>query len=102
MKLFATLTPLLLTAAVVDALSIWTGDKQALVLDDRVIIPGASPLQHCTPDHESDLLIIEHVNLSPNPPVAYVSPRPSARIHGPLLTSSQWQDPHHRGRRDFQ
>lgn len=71
MKVFATIVPLLLSAAaVVDALSIWPGDKQAVVYDDRLDIPGASPLQHCTPDHDSDLLTIEHVNLSPNPPLA--------------------------------
>jgi len=77
MKVFATIVPLLLSvAAVVEGLSIWPGDKQAVVYDDRLDIPGASPLQHCTPEHDSDLLTIEHVNLSPNPPLAYVSCSP--------------------------
>ena len=74
MKVLAVIAPLLLSAsAVVDALAVWGGDKQAVVFDDRVVIPGASPLEHCKAEHVDDLVEIEHVNLSPNPPVAYVS-----------------------------
>jgi hypothetical protein len=35
---------------------------------ERVAVPGDSPLTYCKAEHDDDLLIIDHVNLSPNPP----------------------------------
>jgi hypothetical protein len=70
MKLL-TLAPVLLGAATLaNGLSIWRGDKQELVINGDLDIPGESPLQHCTAAHEDDLLVIEKVDLAPNPPLA--------------------------------
>jgi len=33
-------------------------------------VPGDSPLEFCDADISSDLLTVEHVNLTPNPPLA--------------------------------
>lgn len=37
-------------------------------------IPGQNPLQYCTDDPSGDALIIEEVDLTPNPPVPCVIP----------------------------
>jgi hypothetical protein len=42
---------------------------QSPLLDDRPAVPGDSPLTYCNPDHDDDILIIDHVNLTPNPPL---------------------------------
>ena len=39
--------------------------------DDKTRIPGDSPLKFCSLDHEDDLVVIERVDLNPNPPLAY-------------------------------
>jgi len=33
-------------------------------------VPGNSPLTYCNPVHDDDILVLDHVNLTPNPPVA--------------------------------
>jgi hypothetical protein len=38
-------------------------------------VPGDSPLEFCPGDHSKDLVTIESVDLSPNPPKAYVANR---------------------------
>lgn len=54
------------------ALSIFN-DKAGAALDDNDNkIPGNSPLEFCNGDHSDDLITIEKVDLSPNPPLAYV------------------------------
>jgi len=64
---FSIFAPLLLSSLVVaDGLSFF-GDKQK-ASDSSLQVPGESPLEYCQPNHENDLLLIEHVNLSPNPP----------------------------------
>ena len=35
-------------------------------------MPGDNPLKFCKKDHGDDLLVLEKVDLSPNPPVKYV------------------------------
>jgi len=69
MKFLSTIAPLLLSTLVVaDGLSFFS-DKQT-VLDESLQVPGQSPLLFCQANHDADLLLIEHVNLSPNPPAA--------------------------------
>jgi hypothetical protein len=53
------------------ALSIFDGNAPDLVANDDLDIPGDSPLQLCPGDHSKDLVEIERVDLSPNPPKAY-------------------------------
>ncbi|SPO05847.1 probable phosphatidylglycerol / phosphatidylinositol transfer protein [Cephalotrichum gorgonifer] len=33
-------------------------------------VPGDSPIEYCSPDHADDILTIESIDLSPNPPLA--------------------------------
>ncbi len=40
--------------------------------DDKDAVPGDNPLRYCPSAKESDFLVIEHVNMDPNPPLAYV------------------------------
>jgi hypothetical protein len=63
----ACLTACLAPAA---ALSITYDGTPELALDDDLKIPGDSPLQLCPGDHSKDLVTIERVDLSPNPPKA--------------------------------
>jgi len=39
-------------------------------LGDGAAVPGDNPLTFCRADHSDDLLVLEHVNLTPNPPKA--------------------------------
>lgn len=45
------------------------GDSQT-PFDEDLSIPGDNPLEYCQPEHATDSLIIQHVNLAPNPPLA--------------------------------
>jgi len=45
------------------------GDSQTS-LNENLKIPGDNPLEYCQAEHTTDALIIEHVNLAPNPPSA--------------------------------
>lgn len=47
-------------------------DQVPVALDDDHKIPGESPLKLCDGDHKDDILKITKVDLSPNPPKAYV------------------------------
>lgn len=40
------------------------------VTDEKPRIPGDNPLTYCNEDRASDLVVIEKVDLSPNPPRA--------------------------------
>lgn len=51
-------------------LSLFGGSQTAL--DDNLKIPGDSPLELCPKPHDADILTIERVDLSPNPPKACV------------------------------
>ena len=61
------LTLLLSTIVAADGLSV-LGSQGALGDDDAV--PGDNPLKYCREDHQDDLLVLQEVNLTPNPPVA--------------------------------
>ncbi|PBP16729.1 putative Phosphatidylglycerol/phosphatidylinositol transfer protein [Diplocarpon rosae] len=51
-----------------DLSSLGTGGQKALAGGEMV--PGDNPLMFCQSDHSSDILTLEEVNLSPNPPEA--------------------------------
>lgn len=53
-------------------LSVCLSPAAALFGDDDNKIPGESPLELCKGDHTADLITIHNVDLSPNPPKAYV------------------------------
>lgn len=72
MKFSTSLFTLLLSTIVAsEGLSFFGGDQH--VLDDGLAVPGESPLEYCQATHEDDILIIQHVNLTPNPPSPCVS-----------------------------
>jgi hypothetical protein len=52
-------------AAPATALAIW-GDSSAL--DESLKVPGENPINYCSPDRDGDLIVIEKVDLAPNPP----------------------------------
>lgn len=64
---FAAAVALLCTG--VNALSI-RSDGQTLVRRDELDVPGQSPLKFCEADRKNDLITIDEVVLSPNPPEA--------------------------------
>jgi hypothetical protein len=43
-------------------------------LGDGAAVPGDNPLTYCKKDHDDDILVLEKVNLSPNPPSKYGIP----------------------------
>lgn len=53
-------------------------------LGDGAPVPGDNPLTYCKKDHDDDILALDLVNLSPNPPLKYNVPRPlsSYRLTG--------------------
>lgn len=61
----------LLSALVAPAAAL-SWDKQSILGGDDLTIPGDSPLQLCDKDHDNDILTIEEIILTPNPPQAYV------------------------------
>lgn len=42
-------------------------------LGDGGAVPGDNPLTYCKKEHDDDLLVLEKVNLTPNPPLKCVS-----------------------------
>jgi len=71
MRLPSLLSLLLASSSlVVSAASLSTFGQDQRPLDDGLAVPGDSPLEYCTPDRDAELLIIEKVDLSPNPPRA--------------------------------
>ncbi|KAI9054672.1 hypothetical protein LZ554_001824 [Drepanopeziza brunnea f. sp. 'monogermtubi'] len=68
MKFSSSILTLLLSSLVaVDGLSLFGGQK---VLGDGGPVPGDNPLTFCKADHSTDILTLQKVNLSPNPPKA--------------------------------
>lgn len=61
--------------APVAAFSVFNGNAPDAVANDDYRVPGDSPLEFCPGDHSKDLVTIESVDLSPNPPKAYVANR---------------------------
>jgi len=68
MKLTSLLLPVVLTATV-SARSSWLNGDQVSVKEDPVAVPGENPLVFCS-DPPTDILEIDSVDLSPNPPQA--------------------------------
>ncbi|KAK5011700.1 ML domain-containing protein [Cryomyces antarcticus] len=70
MKITTVLAPLLLTSAVAASrlVNIVAGTQQ-VALEDNLAVPGNSPLFFCS-KADKDILTIEHVDLTPNPPEA--------------------------------
>jgi hypothetical protein len=68
----------LLTGSLVaaDGLSFRSGSSflggSQKVLGDGGAVPGDNPLTYCKKDHDDDILSLEKVDLSPNPPAKYV------------------------------
>lgn len=58
----------ILSAAVAPAAASIFGDLRGR--GDDLKVPGDSPLEYCKADHPNDVLTIESVDLSPNPPLA--------------------------------
>lgn len=72
MKFSAGLITLLFSTLVAaDGLSFFSNGQK--VLEEKGgPVEGANPLTYCKKDHSSDILKLDHVNLDPNPPTAYV------------------------------
>lgn len=68
MKLTSLLLPVVLTITV-SARSSWLNENQVSVKENRVEVPGENPLFFCS-DPPTDILKIDSVDLSPNPPEA--------------------------------
>jgi hypothetical protein len=68
MKLSLSILTLLCTSFVTAELSLFGGQK---VLGDRVApVKGNNPMSYCQVSHDDDLLVLDSVDLTPNPPVA--------------------------------
>lgn len=77
MKCSLSIATLLLSTVVTSkSLSFLGGQK---VLSDGEKVPGENPLSYCQKDHSHDILVLDHVNLTPNPPHAYVHLYPIPR-----------------------
>jgi len=69
MKFSVGLVTLLLSSLVAsEGFSFSFGGQKAL--GDGAPVPGDNPLSYCQAEHGDDLLVLEHVNLTPNPPAA--------------------------------
>jgi hypothetical protein len=74
MKLSAVILAL---AASANARNVFRRDGQSLFKrDDELDVPGQNPLKYCDADRGDDIISIEEVILTPNPPEAYVHPAP--------------------------
>lgn len=59
-----------LLAAGAQGLSLFGRDDQKVITKDELDVPGQSPLQFCDAAREDDIIQIEKVDLTPNPPEA--------------------------------
>lgn len=53
-------------AAPATALAIW--GESASALNAGLKVPGDNPIEFCNADRDGDLIVIDKVDLSPNPP----------------------------------
>lgn len=67
MRLSAALIAL---AATTNALNVFRGDGQSRLAGDELDVPGQNPLKFCDADRSDDMIRIEEVVLTPNPPEA--------------------------------
>jgi len=63
------LTSLLLSVVLTATVSAWLNGNQVSVKEDSVEVPGENPLLFCS-DPPTDILEIDSIDLSPNPPEA--------------------------------
>ncbi len=49
------------------------GGKNLVARGSELDVPGENPLQFCDSDRSDDIITIDEVILSPNPPEAYVT-----------------------------
>jgi len=63
------LTLLFSTLVASDGFSFLSGNQKALLGDSGPAVPGDNPLNYCKKKHDNDILVIEQVNLTPNPPL---------------------------------
>lgn len=69
MKFSQSFLPVLFcTLAAAEGLSVF-GFNQKPLGDTHPSVPGDNPLTYCKPDHDDDILRIDHVNIDPNPPL---------------------------------
>lgn len=61
---------LALAAASAHALNVYRNDGQSLVKRNELDVPGQNPLQFCDADRTDDIITIDEVILTPNPPLA--------------------------------
>jgi len=66
MKVSLSVVTLLLSSIVTADLSLFGGKS----LGDGAPVPGDNPLSFCKASHGDDILVLEKVNLTPNPPLA--------------------------------
>ncbi len=59
-----------LLSASATALSVSRRNDQSIVVNDELDVPGQSPLKFCEADRANDIITIEEVVLTPNPPQA--------------------------------
>jgi len=70
MKFSAVVFGLTAALAPVSAMSVWNGKAPDTLGNEDNKVPGESPLELCPGEHDHDLVQIESVDLSPNPPKA--------------------------------
>jgi len=68
MKITTILLTLLASSVSASGLSFFGGNAQ-VPMKIQSSIPGDSPLDHCQAAHDGDILKLEYVKLTPNPPV---------------------------------
>lgn len=87
----ATVFAALLSTASAAGLSFF-GDEP--IANQDLKVPGESPLEFCPNDHSQDVVTIDSVDLSPNPPEAYVLPAHAlAFLRAPVPFSSLTANP---------
>jgi len=87
MKFLAVAASALLASSVSARSSIFGSSPDiAPNVDGSLSVPGENPLQHCQ-DPKDDILTLESVDLSPNPPKAYVPPTPHPAAYTPTNPS---------------
>lgn len=76
MKFSSSIITLLLSALVAaDGFSLSLGGSFGQkTLGDGDAVPGDNPLKYCKKDHDDDILVLEKVDLTPNPPLKYDLP----------------------------
>ncbi|KAK4226350.1 putative Phosphatidylglycerol/phosphatidylinositol transfer protein precursor [Podospora fimiseda] len=67
---FSTTIIALAAAATTNGLNVFRGDDQSVILGDPLEVPGQNPLKYCDADRGDDIIDIEKVTLTPNPPEA--------------------------------